>query len=226
MTADASGSSGSSVPGRAKAAGAVAGAARGRGRPPGRSDTRASILRAARERFAATGFGGTTIRAIARDAGVDPALVHHYFGSKDELFVASLELPVDPREVLAQRLSEDGGAGTAVPGERLLRAMLSVWDDPELRPGLLAGVRRLLEPGGEDLIRTGFVPVVLRPMGELLGVDRPERRMPLVATQVIGMVLARYVIVLEPVCSMSVDELVSVFAPTLERYLTEDLDGA
>lgn len=203
----------------------TAGASRGRGRPPGPSDTRASILRAARGRFAASGFSGTTIRAVAREAGVDPALVHHYFGSKDELFVASLELPVDPREVLARRLAEDAGRDAGGPGERLLRAMLSAWDDPDLQPGLLAGVRRFLEPGGEDLVRTGFVPVVLEPMGALLGVDEPERRMPLVATQVIGLVLARYVLALEPVRSMSVDELVAVVGPTLERYLTGDLDA-
>ena len=72
-----------------------------RGRRPGAPDTRAAILAAARSRFAEHGYAGTTIRAVATDAGVDAALVHHYFGTKDELFLAALELPVDPRQVLA-----------------------------------------------------------------------------------------------------------------------------
>ena len=71
-----------------------------RGRRPGAPDTRAAVLAAARAAFAAKGFGGTTIRAVAADAGVDPALVHHYFGTKDDLFLAAMELPVDPREVI------------------------------------------------------------------------------------------------------------------------------
>ena len=83
-----------------------------RGRRPGAPDTRAAILAAAREHFAAQGFRRTTIRAVASDAGVDPALVHHYFGTKDDLFVAALELPIDPRSVIGPALSGgiDGAA--------------------------------------------------------------------------------------------------------------------
>ncbi len=187
-----------------------------RGRRPGRPDTKAAILAAARESFAASGFGGTTIRAIATGAGVDAALVHHYFGSKDDLFVAALALPVDPREVI--------GAAVAGPaeeaGEKLIRAFLSVWDDPVLQPALLALVRRVLEPGGDRLIRDGFVPVVLLPVGEHLGLDRPELRMPLVASQVIGLILARYVVRVEPIASLDADSLTAIYAPTIQRYLT------
>ncbi|TYL54829.1 TetR/AcrR family transcriptional regulator [Nocardioides sp. BGMRC 2183] len=202
---------------------------RARGRRRGSPDTRALILDAARERFAAGGFAGTTIRAVAQQAGVDPALVHHYFGTKDELFVASLALPVDPRVVLAERLAvlPDGGGEpddpAGGPGGRMLRAILSVWDDPELQPGLVAAVRRFLEPGGEELVRSGFVPVVLVPLGELLGVEEPERRMPLVATQVFGLVIGRYLVGLDPVAGMPADEVVATFAPTLDRYLVGDL---
>ncbi len=190
-----------------------------RGRRPGRPDTRAAILAAAREAFAAAGFGGTTIRAIATDAGVDAALVHHYFGSKDDLFVAALALPVDPREVI--------GAAVAGPAEeaaeKLIRTFLSVWDDPELQPALLATVRRTLEPGGDTLIREGFLPVVLIPVGERLGIDRPDLRMPLVASQVIGLILARYVVRVEPIASLDRERLVAIYAPTIQRYLTGEL---
>ena len=190
-----------------------------RGRRPGRPDTKAAILAAARERFAASGFGGTTIRAIATEAGVDAALVHHYFGSKDDLFVAALALPVDPRAVI--------GAAVAGPAEeaaeKLIRTFLSVWDDPGFQPALLATVRRILEPGGDKLIREGFLPVVLIPVGEQLGIDRPELRMPLVATQVIGLILARYVVRVEPIASLDPEQLVAIYAPTVQRYLTGEL---
>ncbi|MEZ0577805.1 TetR family transcriptional regulator [Nocardioides sp. MH1] len=190
-----------------------------RGRRPGRPDTKTAILVAARERFAAAGFGGTTIRAIATAAGVDAALVHHYFGSKDDLFVAALELPIDPRVVI--------GAAVAGPADeaaaKLLRTFVTVWDDPAFQPALLALVRRVLEPGGDTLIRDGFLPVVLLPIGEQLGIDDPDLRMPLVASQVIGLIVARYVVRVEPLASLSVDELVAIYAPTIQRYLTGSL---
>ena len=190
-----------------------------RGRRPGRPDTKAAILAAARESFAAAGFGGTTIRAIATAAGVDAALVHHYFGSKEDLFVAALEFPVDPRAVI--------GAAVAGPAEeaaeKLVRTFLSVWDDPGFQPALLATVRRVLEPGGDKLIREGFLPVVLIPAGERLGLDRPELRMPLVASQVIGLILARYVVRIEPIASLDPELLVEIYAPTIQRYFTGDL---
>ncbi|WP_181407580.1 TetR/AcrR family transcriptional regulator [Nocardioides sambongensis] len=197
---------------------------RTRGRRPGSPDTRALILDAARERFAAGGFAGTTVRAVAAHAGVDPALVHHYFGSKDELFVASLALPIDPRAVLAERLAAlPAEAGSESPGARLLQAILSVWDDPALQAGLVAAVRRFLEPGGETLVRAGFVPVVLVPLGELLGVQEPAVRMPLVATQVFGLLIGRYLVALEPVASMPAEEVVATFAPVLDRCLLGEL---
>lgn len=190
-----------------------------RGRRPGSPDTRAAILAAARERFAAEGFAGTTIRGVAGDAGVDPALVHHYFGTKDDLFLAALALPVDPRKLLADAIT--GPATEAA--EPLLRTFLSIWDDQELQPGLVATARRILEPGGDKLIREGFLPVVLLPVGEGLGIDHPELRMPLVASQVIGLILARYLLRVEPIASLAPDELVAIYGPTIQRYLTGPL---
>ncbi len=200
------------------AASGVSGAAP-RGRRRGSPDTRSAILGAARARFASHGYARTTIRAVAADAGVDAALVHHYFGTKDELFVAALELPVDPRVALGPVIE----AGPADAGAGLLRVLLSVWDDPELRQPFLAVVRSFLDPTTQRLVTDGFLPVVITPLGVALGVDRPEHRMPLVASQVVGLILTRYVLELEPLASMSRDDVVATFGPTIQRYLTGDL---
>lgn len=191
----------------------------GRGRRRGSPDTRAAILDAARELFAAGGLSGTSVRAVAARAGVDPALVHHYFGSKDDLFVAALSLPVDPREVLAPvvALGPDGAA------ERMLRTFLAVWDDPALQLPLLAIARSMVDPSGGELFRDGFLKVVVGPLGVALGLEEPERRMPLVASQVLGLILMRYLLDVEPIASMSAEELVATYAPTLQRYLTGPL---
>lgn len=190
-----------------------------RGRRPGSPDTRSAILGAARELFAERGFAGTSVRAVASAAEVDPALVHHYFGRKDALFMAALEVPVDPRELLGDVVA----AGPDGAGERFLRVFLSVWDDAELRPRLLAFVRTVLEPSGRELFRHGFLDVVLLPVARDLGIDHPEARMPLVASQVFGLIVMRYVLEVEPLASMERDLVVATYGPTLQRYLTGDL---
>lgn len=186
-----------------------------RGRRPGAPDTRAAILAAARDRFARVGFDATSIRAIAGDAGVDPALVHHYFGSKRDLFVAALELPVDPREVLAPVVD----AGLDGAGRRLLTMLLAVWDDEQRRLPLLAFARSALEPSGHHLFQDGFLPVIIRPVLADLGVDEVDRRVPFVASQLAGLILMRYVLRAEPLASMPSEEVVAVVGPTIQRYL-------
>lgn len=193
----------------------------GRGRRPGATKTRNQILGSARELFAARGFAGTTIRAVAAGAGVDPALVHHYFGTKDDLFMAALQLPVDPRVVLGPALA----GGPAHAGESLLRTFLSVWDDERNRLAFLGLFRSVLEPAGERLLSEGFIPVVLGSVGEALGLDRSQHRMALVASQIMGLILARYVLELEPVASMDAELVVATYAPVLQRYLTGELPG-
>ena len=190
-----------------------------RGRRPGAPDTRAAILGAARELFAQHGYGGTSVRAVGAAAGVDAALVHHYFGTKDDLFVAALELPVDPRERLAEVIAQ----GPDGAGERMVRVFLSVWDDPDLRLPLIGLARSVLDPSGQRLLRDGFLPAVLHPVGVALGIDRPEVRMSLVASQVVGLILTRYVLEVEPVASLPADDLVTIYGPTIQRYLTEPL---
>jgi AcrR family transcriptional regulator len=187
-----------------------------RGRRPGGPDTRGQILDSARESFARRGFSGTTIRGVATAAGVDPALVHHYFGSKDDLFLAALEIQVDPRAVVPAVLA-DGLDGAA---ERLLRLFLSVWDDPDTRLPLVALVRSSLgEEGPGDLLREAMLRIVFAPLREVLPPDEGERRAQMVATQMLGLIVGRYLLRLEPLASMTGEEVVAWVAPTVQRYL-------
>ena len=145
--------------------------------------------------------------------------MHHYFGGKRDLFVAALELPVDPREVLAPVVA----AGVDGAGARLLTMLLGVWDDEERRLPLLAFARSALEPSGQHLFQDGFLPVIIRPVLADLGVDDVERRVPFVASQLAGLILMRYVLGVEPLASMSSAEVVAVVAPTIQRYLEAPL---
>ena len=189
---------------------------RGRGRRPGGPDTRGQILTAARRSFADKGFAGTTIRGVAGDAGVDPALVHHYFGAKDDLFLAALEIPVDPRTLVPSVFDE----GVEAAGERLVRLFLSVWDDPHTRLPLVALVRSsLVQEGPESLLQQGMLRMVLAPLRAVLPPDEADRRVQLVISQLAGLVVTRYLLELEPLASMPAEDLVTAVAPTLLRYL-------
>jgi len=188
-----------------------------RGRRPGTTETRGAILEAAREAFAARGFRGTTIRGVAADAGVDAALVHHYFGTKDDLFLAALAVPVDPRQVLPAVLAQglDGAA------ERLLTTVLGLWDDPTTRRPLVAVIRTSLSPETQaNLLQDGLLRMILTPLREVLPAGDSEIRAQLFATQMIGLILGRYVLEFEPLASMPREEIVRWVAPNLQRYLT------
>jgi AcrR family transcriptional regulator len=190
--------------------------ARGRGRRPGGPDTRGQILAAARKSFADKGFGATTIRGVAGEAGVDPALVHHYFGGKDDLFLAALDIPVDPRGLVPTVFE----AGVDGAGERLMRLFLSVWDDPATRLPLTALVRAsLAQEAPESLLQQGILRMVLQPMRAALPPAEADQRVQLVVSQMVGLVVARYLLALEPLASMSADEVVAWVAPNLQRYL-------
>ena len=194
--------------------------ARGRGRRPGGPDTRGQILASARRSFAEKGFGGTTIRAVAVDAEVDPALVHHYFGSKDDLFLAALEFPADPRKLLPTVFE----AGVDGAGERLIRLFLSVWDDPHARMALVAVVRTgLVQEAQDSLLRQGILRMVQQPLRAALPAVEADRRVQLVVSQMVGLVMTRYLLALEPLASMPAEELVAWVGPTLQRYLNGPL---
>jgi AcrR family transcriptional regulator len=191
-------------------------AQRSRGRRPGGPDTRGQILAAARKSFADKGFAATTIRAVAGEAGVDPALVHHYFGSKDDLFLVALEIPVDPRALVPEVFA----SGLAGAGERLLRLFLKVWDDPRTRLPLVALVRASLgQDAPESLLQQGILRMVLEPLRTVLPADEADRRMQLVVSQMSGLVVTRYLLALDPLASMPADDVVAWVAPTLQRYL-------
>ena len=184
-------------------------------RPEG--GTRAAIVEAAREEFSANGFDATAVRAVARRAEVDPALVRHYFGSKEALFAAALELPVDPTTVVA-RVLEGGADGM---GERLVRAFCELWDPPAHRERLVAVLRTLVAGGGVAAPVPQFVAGhVVRPLAVAAGAGDPARAASLVISQVAGLALLRYVVELEPVASAGVDDLARWYGPTVQRYLS------
>jgi AcrR family transcriptional regulator len=180
------------------------------------------VLAAARTAFAERGFDNATIRGIASEAGVDPALVHHYFGSKDKLFLAAVEAPADPDDLLPEVLA----GGPDALGTNILRMFLRVWDGPD-RPTGLALVRSAV--GNEwtaKLLREFLVARVLRRVVATLDISQPERdaRGALVASQLIGLVMARYVLRVEPLASAAPDAVVAQVAPTLQRYLTGEVE--
>jgi AcrR family transcriptional regulator len=196
------------------------------GRRPGKQDTRRQILAAARAAFAERGYDRATIRHIATGAGVDPALVHHYFGTKEGLFRATVEAPIDPAVMVPRVLRGD----VEHVGERLVRTFLGVWDDADTGPAIRAMVRSAV--GNEmsaGLLREFFATQIVRRVTSELGADEsPERsamRASLVASQLFGLAMARYIIGLEPLASTPVDALVPMVAPTVQRYLTGDLDA-
>lgn len=193
---------------------------RGPGRPPGRpggaADTRRLILDAAREEFARTGYAGTSIRGIARSAGVDPALVHHYFGPKERVFVAALDLPFDPEPLVPHLLAE----GPEHVGERLARFFFDQWEDPALRPRMTALLRTMLNGSeGSGLVRDFLITEMVGKMAGILDVPDAELRADLCWAQLTGLAFSRYVLCVEPVASADVETLVAALAPTLQRYL-------
>lgn len=193
------------------------------GRRPGNQDTKQSILEAARAVFAERGFDKASIRAIAGDAGVDPALVHHYFGTKEKLFLASMNSPVDPAELIPQALA--GPREEA--GVRLVRVVLSVWDSPAGAAAIALMRSAMSNEWTARLMREFVVTQVLRRAVAELGIDEKEAptRAALVATQIAGLAVVRYVLKVEPVASAEADRLVAAVGPSVQRYLTAELPG-
>jgi AcrR family transcriptional regulator len=192
------------------------------GRPPGTSDTRERILTSARELFARNGFDKTSIRAVAADAGVDPALVHHYYGTKTQLFAAAIHIPIDPMQVLGPLRQ------TPVEelGYKLPSVLLTLWDS-EVGSAFIAMLRSILAGEEVTLIRTFLQEVITAEVGSR--VDNPpgsgRLRVQFVASQLVGVVMARYIMELDPFKSLPVEQIAETIAPNLQRYLTGDLPG-
>lgn len=193
------------------------------GRRPGKTDTQGRILSAARHQFAERGYTGATIRGIAADAGVDPALVLHYFADKRALFVAAVQLPFDPMQVF--RAVVDGDPGAA--GERMARMLLRIWSTEQGRITMQSLLRSALTDDEVlRMMREFMLETVLGPAVRQLAPDHHRLRAGLLASQVIGLAIVRYVARVEPLASAADDEIVAAIAPSLQRYLTGDVSRA
>jgi len=194
------------------------------GRRPGSSGAREQILAAAKRSFAETGYERTTIRGVARAAGVDPALVHHYFGTKRQLFVDAMELPANPAELI------EGLVATGDPedlGERMIRFMLKVWDDEENRAPLVAIVRTAMSDDHAAIMVREFAKTEI--LGQIVKAargDNQELRVTLLASQVFGLLIMRYIIKFEPLASADAETVARAIGPTFQRYLTGPLEVA
>ena len=195
------------------------------GRRPGASGTRAAVLTAAKRAFGTQGYGATSVRAVAREAGVDPSLVLHFFGSKDGLFEAALEMPIDPSVLVTGLL---GGGPADQLGDRLVRTFVGVWDATPGQGPMLAMLRSAVaHEDSAERLRDLLLRLVFRPLATGAGAadEDTDRRAALLASQMVGLAFARYVLHLEPLASAPADELVPLIAPTLQRYLTGALPG-
>ncbi|MCD2466169.1 MULTISPECIES: TetR/AcrR family transcriptional regulator [unclassified Streptomyces] len=198
-------------------------APRRRGRPSRTEEesgpgARERILEAARAQFAERGYDKTSVRGIAKAAGVDAALVHHYFGTKDEVFAAAIEVSFEPATVVPAIV---GGPRETI-GERLARFFIGVWENPVSRAPLLAIVRSALtHEAAAKVLRTFVLRRLLERIADELDVPDPRFRAELAASHMIGIAILRYVIQVEPMASVDPEEIVAMVAPTLQRYLTE-----
>lgn len=193
-----------------------------RGRRPAGQDTRTAIIDAARTEFSAKGYDASSLRAIARLAEVDPALVHHYFDGKAGLFVESMSLPINPAFLIDTIVA---GPREDV-GERLVRTFFDIWDSPQGRERLVALIRSAVSnDDAARMLREFLAREVFTKVAESVGVPQPHLRAGVAAAQMIGLAMMRYVIGFEPVVRASVDDLVALVAPTLQRYLTDPRNG-
>ena len=197
-------------------------ATRGR-RPQGSPDARQAILGAARELFAEQGFDRTTMRAVGARAGVDPALIYHYFGDKDRLLAAVVEPPADLAAVLAGMAAEPSRAG-----EEIVRRVVGLWENnPDIRERMLATLRTALSHDhAAGLLRDMLSSFLLGALGGVLADDQRELRAALVGSQLGGLMLARYLLKVPGAAAATPEELIQAVGPTVQRYLTGTLAPA
>ncbi|GAA2798465.1 TetR family transcriptional regulator [Kribbella solani] len=186
------------------------------GRRPGGPDTRGEIVKAARETFAEKGFAATSLRAVARQAGVDAALVHHYFGGKDELFIEAMALPLDPRQMAARIV--DGPRSEL--GRRIVTLFLGVWESADGRQRMTAMLRSVVT--SEAVARTmreGMTGMILEPVSRFIGPPDARLRAGLIAGHLFGVALTRYLVELEPVADADLSTLIDRIAPAIQQYI-------
>ena len=195
---------------------------RGR-RPQGSPDARRAMLDAARELFAERGFERTTMRAVGTRAGVDPALIYHYFGDKDGLLAAVVEPPVDLPAVLTGIADDPGRAG-----EEIIRRVIGLWENhPDIRERMLATLRTALSHDhAAQLLRDMLSSWLLRGLGDVLADDQRELRAALVGSHLGGLMLARYLLKVPGAAAATPEELIQAVGPTVQRYLTGTISSA
>jgi AcrR family transcriptional regulator len=195
---------------------ATGAAARTGGRRPGATTTREAILEAARSLFATRGYDGTTIRGIATDAGVDPALVHHFFGSKDELFLTVLQVP----ETVLSQVPALLGGDLEKAGERLVRFFLGLFESADTRAAILTTLRSAVtQEQAARILRERITARLFAGVRDLLP-DHPEVRMTLAMSHLNGLAVGRYLLAVPPLADMDLDDVVAWVAPAVQRYLT------
>jgi AcrR family transcriptional regulator len=191
------------------------------GRRPGKADTRSEIIDAAKRVFAEKGYDGTSLRAVARDAAVDPALVHHYFAGKADLFVSAMALPFDPREV------KEHAEGRAQPGPETVEAFLVMWDKAEGTGSSFASCLAAMasSPKVADAMREFVNERVWRSRPPIEGESEAmaKRRTAMISSQLMGLAFTRYVLRVPPVSTASPKDIGRWAGPTLRRYAMEPL---
>ncbi|MFF9106439.1 TetR family transcriptional regulator [Streptomyces rubrogriseus] len=204
----------------ANGTGTGTGAARRRGRPPRTEsgDTRDRILTTAREEFSERGYEKTSVRGIAKSAGVDPALVHHYFGTKEQVFEAAIEVAFAPAMDAPEAIADGPLDGV---GERLTRFILGVWENPATRTPLLAILRSAVNnETAATVFRRLIAAQLLRRVAAQLNLPDAELRVELAAAQLVGCAMLRYVIKVEPLASADPEQIVARLAPVVQGHLT------
>ncbi|MDR3035445.1 MAG: TetR family transcriptional regulator [Kitasatospora sp.] len=194
------------------------------GRPPGsrsgETRTRELILTAARALFAERTYAATTIRAVAAEAGVNPALVHHFFGSKRELFAASIQLPAQLTGQVPLLIAGE----TEHLGERLARLFLHVWENPATGPQVRAMIRSAFsDDEAAATLRDVLTTRVLTPLSAALPHAPAPLRLSLAASQLVGLAATRHILRIGPLVDTETEQLVAWVGPTIQRYLTADL---
>ena len=186
------------------------------GRRPGPSQTREQIIRAAREQFAERGYTRTTLRSVAAAAHVHPGLLHHYFGTKQQLYRDALDLPVDPWEVLARLLT---GTPRDQLADALTRQFVSTWRDPASGTRLRAMARRTYsDPDATSMARAHLQTVLIPRFASALGI--PEANVAAALSHLIGLTLLDTLIGVDQLTNLSDDELIALIRPAISRYIT------
>jgi AcrR family transcriptional regulator len=195
-----------------------------RGRRQGEPVSRDAVLSAAKQRFATEGYEKTTLRAIAKDAHVDPSMVLYLFGSKEELFRESLRLILDPEVLVAAMTGVDDDEPDI--GTRMVRMYLRIWETPDTAASMRAMLQSATSNTDANDAFRGFMQnyVLTAVSGVLGGGEQARLRAMLAASNLVGTAMLRYIIQVPPLATLSADEVVALIAPTVTRYLTADAD--